>query len=78
MSQLSFAQIEQVVTPLFTGQDMMNILVPFEGRDDLTDRDRDLQDKPSLITTKCWAQGGARHHEQPAVNRQPGYRWGDS
>ena len=36
---------EQIDTPICTGQDMMNILVYFKGRDDLTDRERYLQEK---------------------------------
>ena len=47
---------------------MMHILVPVEGRDDLTDRGRDLKDKLPLTTANL----------QPAASRQPGFHWEES
>ena len=43
----------QIVTPRRTQQDMMYILGRFEGHDDLTDKDKDLQAKTSKSSTKA-------------------------
>ena len=53
LSQLSFAQSEQIVTPLRTQQHMMYILGHFEGHDDLSDRDRNPQEKQSKSSTEA-------------------------